>query len=173
MERTRRQMLLPFAFSATIIAVDQVTKALVVAFIEPGRIAFSALGDFFWLVRQQNLGMAFSLLDNLPPIIRLPVLILLPLALVIFVIVFYFTSDEITSFQRWTLCGIVGGGLGNVIDRVFRAEGVVDFLSFKFYGLFGLERWPTYNVADASVVVSVALLALSTIVMEVRRGKAS
>jgi len=173
MERTKRQMLLPFALSAAIIIVDQVTKALVIAHIEPGRIAFSAFGDYFWLVRQQNLGMAFSLLDNLPPIIRLPVLILLPLALVIFVIVFYFTSDEITPFQRWTLCGIVGGGLGNVIDRVFRAEGVVDFLSFKFYGLFGLERWPTYNVADASVVVSVALLALSTIVMEVHRGKAS
>jgi len=171
METTKRRMCLPFALSAAIIVADQVTKALVMAYVEPGRIAFSAFGDFFWLVRQQNLGMAFSLLDNLPPGVRLPVLILLPLALVGFVIAFYFKSEEITSFQRWALCGIVGGGLGNVIDRVFRREGVVDFLSFKFYGLFGMERWPTYNIADASVVVSVCLLALSTIVLEARRGK--
>ena len=39
--------------------------------------------------------------------------------------------------------GIVGGGLGNLVDRFFRKEGVVDFIDVKFYGLFGLERWPT------------------------------
>jgi signal peptidase II len=171
MERTKLRMILPFSLTAAILVLDQVTKALVMASVAPGTIAFSVFGDFFWLVRQQNLGMAFSLLDNLPPAIRLPLLILLPLALVVFVLVFYFTSDEITPFQRWTLCGIVGGGIGNVIDRVFRAAGVVDFLSFKFYGLFGMERWPTFNVADASVVVSVSLLAISTIILEARRGK--
>jgi signal peptidase II len=47
----------------------------------------------------------------------------------------------------------------------------VDFLSFKFYGLFGLERWPTFNVADASVVVSVCLLAISTIILESRNAR--
>lgn len=170
METTKRRTYLPFALTAAILVADQITKALVMANVTPGKVAFSAFGDFFWLVRQQNLGMAFSLLDNLPPSLRLPILIVLPLALVGFVLVFYFKSDEITPFQRWTLCGIVGGGLGNVIDRIFRPEGVVDFLSFKFYGLFGMERWPTYNIADASVVVSVTLLAISTIVVETRRG---
>jgi signal peptidase II len=63
----------------------------------------------------------------------------------------------------------VGGGLGNVIDRIFRSEGVVDFLSFKFYGLFGFERWPTFNVADSSVVVCAVLLVISTILVDSRR----
>jgi signal peptidase II len=71
--------------------------------------------------------------------------------------------------QRWVLCGIVGGGIGNVIDRIFRPEGVVDFVSVKFYGLFGLERWPTFNVADSSVVVCAILLVVSTIVIDSRR----
>ena len=171
MEKTKRSMILPFALSAAIIVVDQISKALVMAHVASGTIAWTAFGDFFWLVRQQNLGMAFSLLDNLSSALRMPILILLPLALVVFVLVFYFKSDEVTAFQRWTLCGIVGGGLGNVIDRIFRPEGVVDFLSFKFYGIFGMERWPTYNVADASVVVSVVLFALSTIIVESRQSR--
>lgn len=168
MERKTKVMALPFALTAFILVLDQATKALVMAKVRPGSISWSAFGDFFWLVRQQNLGMAFSLLDDLGPALRLPVLVLLPLALVAFVLVYYFKGSDITPFQRWTLCGIVGGGLGNVIDRVARPEGVVDFLSFRFYGLFGLERWPTFNVADASVVVSVILLAVSTIVVEAR-----
>ncbi|HOX32231.1 MAG TPA: signal peptidase II [Spirochaetales bacterium] len=168
MERAPHRAIAPFALSAAIILLDQATKALVQARVNPGSIAWSAFGDFFWLVRQQNLGMAFSLLDNLPPYLRLPILILLPLGLVAFVLVYYFKSDEVTPFQRWALCGIVGGGLGNVIDRIFRPEGVVDFLSFKFYGLFGMERWPTFNVADASVVVSVILLSASVIAAEAK-----
>jgi signal peptidase II len=168
MDQAKRIPIAPFFLSAAILLVDQLTKAAVMARVGPGTIAWSALGDFFWLVRQQNRGMAFSLLDQLPPALRLPILVILPLALVAFVIVFYFKSDEVTPFQRWTLCGIVGGGLGNVIDRIFRPAGVVDFLSFKFYGIFGMERWPTFNVADASVVVSVILLAVSTIVVESR-----
>ncbi len=51
-----------------------------------------------------------------------------------------------------------------MIDRVFRFnEGVVDFISVKFYGIFGLERWPTFNISDSCVVVFVILFALSVI----------
>ncbi len=166
-----RVTLAPFALSLAIIVVDQVSKALVVANVRPGSIGFSAFGDFFWLVHQQNLGMAFSLLDKLPGPWRALVLIALPLVLVVAVLVFYFRSAEPTAFQRWVLCGIVGGGVGNVIDRIFRHDGVVDFLSFKFYGLFGFERWPTFNVADSSVVVCAILLVISTIVADARRKK--
>jgi len=57
------------------------------------------------------------------------------------------------SSAGWFICGILGGGFGNLIDRFFRSEGVVDFIDVKFYGLFGLERWPTFNIADAAIVV--------------------
>jgi signal peptidase II len=161
--------LAPFSLSLAIIVLDQITKALVVAFVHPGSLGFSAFGDFFWIVRQQNLGMAFSLLDDLAPVARGLVLIILPLLLVAGVIVFYFKSSEPTKVQRWALCGIAGGGIGNVIDRIFRADGVVDFLSIKFYGIFGYERWPTFNVADSSVVVCAIVLVISTIVVDARR----
>lgn len=88
-------------------------------------------------------------------------MILVPLALMVALCIYYFLTDELSLVQRWALCGIVGGGLGNIIDRVFRPEGVVDFLSVKFYGLFGLERWPTFNVADSSVVVCAIILVVA------------
>jgi signal peptidase II len=167
--RESRAPLAPFALSLAVLVLDQLSKALVVAFVEPGTVAFRAFGDFFWIVRQSNLGMAFSLLDKLSPGPRAAILIALPLILVAAVIVFYFKSREPTALQRWALCGIVGGGLGNVIDRVLRPEGVVDFVSVKFYGIFGYDRWPTFNVADSCVVVSALILVVSTIVIDSRR----
>lgn len=150
--------LAPFALTAAVIALDQITKMAVVASIKPGRIGWRALGDFFWLVHQKNTGAAFSMGDGLSEPLRVIILIVVPLALMAALCVYYFKTDELTGLQRWALCGIVGGGVGNIVDRIFRAEGVIDFLSVKFYGLFGLERWPTFNVADSAVVVCGILL---------------
>ena len=51
--------------------------------------------------------------------------------------------------------------MGNIIDRIFRPEGVVDFISAKFYGILGFERWPTFNAADSSVVVCGIILVVT------------
>ena len=77
-------------------------------------------------------------------------------------------SNDFTKLQRWAIAGIVGGGIGNLIDRIFRPEGVVDFIDVKFYGLFGMERWPTFNVADSAVVVCGILLIVSFITMTIK-----
>ncbi|MDA8408975.1 MAG: signal peptidase II [Treponema sp.] len=158
-----RKSLAPFVMSLAIVALDQITKALIVAHIQLGTIAWTALGDFFWLVRQQNTGVAFSMGDSLGLQLRTALFIALPLILVVGLIIYYFRSDEPTGLQRWLIAGIVAGGLGNLIDRIFRPLGVVDFLSFKFYGLFGLDRWPTFNVADMSTFCSVILLAITLV----------
>ncbi len=168
----RKVPLLPFALTLAIVLLDQVTKALVVAFVKPGTIAWSCLGDFFWLIHARNPGIAFSLGDGFSPPLRSALFILLPALLIVGIVVYYVRSEELSTAQRWFLAGIAGGGIGNLVDRVFRPEGVVDFLSVKFYGLFGLERWPTFNVADASVVVCAILLALS-LALEERQRKAS
>ena len=76
-------------------------------------------------------------------------------------LIVYFRNDEFSSLQRWAIAGIAGGGLGNLIDRFFRKEGVIDFIDVKFYGIFGMDRWPTFNVADAAVVLCGILLLIS------------
>jgi signal peptidase II len=87
--------------------------------------------------------------------------ILVPVVAMVGIAIYAWKSDEFSPLQRWFVAGVLGGGVGNIIDRIFRPAGVVDFLDVKFYGLFGLERWPTFNVADSSVVVCGILLVLS------------
>jgi signal peptidase II len=140
--------------------VDQLTKLAVARLIPAGRIAWTAFGDFFWLVHQKNTGAAFSIGDSMPEFARVAILILMPLALLMGLCIYMLRTDELSGLQRWAVGGIIGGGLGNIIDRIFRPKGVIDFLSFKFYGLFGLERWPTFNVADSAVVVCGILLVV-------------
>jgi signal peptidase II len=89
--------------------------------------------------------------------------IILPLILLVLLVIYFVKTDDFTRVQRWAVAGIIGGGFGNMIDRLFRPEGVVDFIDVRFYGLFGLERWPTFNVADSSVVVAGIVMAASFI----------
>jgi signal peptidase II len=162
-----KSLLTPFILTAVLLVVDQVTKAVIIATVprlEAGGPVIEVIGDFFRIIHVRNLGIAFSIGRGFSPVVRRILFILIPAAVVSVLLVYYFRSDEFTRFQRWAIAGIVAGGLGNLVDRVFRPEGVVDFLDFRFYGLFGLERWPTFNVADASVVVCGILLMIAVLV---------
>jgi signal peptidase II len=165
MEARFKKKIPPLVMGALIIALDQITKAVIVS-VSKGRTGIIAkyLGDFFYLAHQRNRGAAFSLLDDLPEGWRLPVLGLIPLVALVCLLVYYFRSKDLSRFQEWTVMAVFSGGIGNLIDRILRPSGVVDFLSFKFYGIFGLERWPTFNVADSSVVAGGILLAVSFLI---------
>jgi len=160
-ENTLSVRLRPLYLSLVIILADQVTKALVVARIPLRTAALSLGGDFFRLIHVRNTGVAFSLGDQLPETVRSILFSLLPLLILGYLAVYVVRSREESSLQRFCLGGIIGGGLGNLIDRIFRPDGVVDFLDVKFYGLFGLERWPTFNLADSAVVVCGILLFIT------------
>jgi signal peptidase II len=160
-----KNKMLPFLLTAFIILADQGVKAFIVknwplkgqgVFIKD---VFN--NGFLWIYHVRNRAIAFSLGNTLPEFIKPALFIIVPLLLLGGLIWYYFKSGEITRLQRWVLTGIIGGGFGNLIDRICRPDGVVDFISVKFYGLFGLDRWPTFNIADASVVVSCIVLLFS------------
>ena len=153
MEKSLRQKLIPFSLSAAVIILDQITKALIVKNIPIYTIGFSFAGDFLRIIHVANKGVAFSLGSGLSQNFRAVLFSLAPLIVIAIVIAVYFRNQDFTRLQRWCVCGIVGGGVGNIIDRIFRPQGVVDFIDVKFYGIFGLERWPTFNVADSAIVV--------------------
>lgn len=161
MNKTLTQRLWPFSLTALIIFLDQITKFAVIKTVRPWSVGASFFGDFFRIIHVYNPGIAFSIGGTLSGNVRSILFGLLPLIVILVVISVYFRSTELTSFHRWCIAGIIGGGLGNLLDRFFRPEGVLDFLDVKFYGLFGLERWPTFNVADSSVVICGVLLMLS------------
>jgi signal peptidase II len=128
--------------------------------------------DFLWIYHVRNRAVAFSLGQELPEHLKPLLFVALPLMVLVLLMIYYFRSDEFNLPQRWFFAGIIGGGLGNMLDRTFRPTGVVDFISVKFYGFLGLERWPTLNIADAVVVICCSFLFLSILLpsrKEVRR----
>ena len=164
----KRLFLVPFLLTASIVLIDQLTKLLVIRNVGLHTIGFNFFEDFFWVVHTRNLGMAFSIGNKLSPGVRRIFFIIIPSLVMVFVLVYYLRAPDLTRGMRWTFAGILGGGIGNIIDRIFRPQGVVDFLSFKFYGIFGMSRWPAFNVADMSVVVSGILLVVLFLLQERR-----
>ena len=151
--------LIPLILMLFVIAADQITKQLIVKFIPltfPPSIGSSFFGDFLRIIHVCNPGIAFSIGQGWSLTARAFLFRIVPLVVIILVLIVYFSS-----LQRWAIAGIAGGGLGNLIDRFFRKEGVIDFIDVKFYGIFGIDRWPTFNVADAAVVVCGILLLIS------------
>lgn len=165
-DRDWKSLLVPFVLTAVLLVADQVSKAIIVATVdrlEYGGPIIEVLGDFFRIIHVRNLGIAFSIGRRLDPLFSRILFMVIRGIVVIVLVIFYFRTNELTRLQRWSIAGIVAGGLGNLIDLIIRPAGVVDFLDVKFYGIFGMERWPTFNVADASVVVCGILLVISVL----------
>jgi signal peptidase II len=163
-KRDIKSRLLPLILSAGVVIVDQATKLIVLATVHKGTVV-RVIDDFFRIINVQNPAIAFSIGHGIAVGPRRTLFVLLPLLVIAILFLYYlFTRDPLTRFQKWCFGALVGGGLGNYVDRIFRPAGVVDFLDFKFYGIFGMERWPTFNVADATVVVAAILLFISFLI---------
>lgn len=157
---------IPLVIILCLLVLDQITKIVVVRTIplyyQTG-YTIEVIGDFLRLIHARNLGVAFSIGDGLAPLIRKVLFILIPAVVSVGLFVSLTRPGIWRRLERYAVSLIVAGGLGNLIDRVLRPQGVVDFIDVKFYGLFGLERWPTFNVADSSIVVGGVLLIILTL----------
>lgn len=167
MGRGLKQKLAPLAAVPVVVLLDQLAKWIVGSRLPYGR-PVEVLGDFLRLTYVRNPGMAFSVGRGWPPALREALVLVLPLLVVAVLLGVYFTSRELRPLQRWLLAAIAGGGLGNAVDRVFRPDGVIDFIDVKFYGLLGMERWPTFNLADSTVTVAGLLLLITYLTSEVK-----
>lgn len=152
---------LPFILTLAVVLADQLTKWLITVFIPINGIGASFFGGFFRIIHARNTAIAFSIGTDLAPWLKILFFSAVPLVILGVIALYLLKTETLTSLQRWAACGILGGGLGNLVDRIFRPLGVVDFLDVKFYGLFGLDRWPTFNVADAAIVVCGFILVAS------------
>ena len=181
-ERTK---LIPFILAIVIIIIDQITKSWVVKNIplyintdQPYNVYKSFFGGFINIIHVRNLGVAFSIGYSWPTALRKIVFSVIPLAFIAYVIYLCIKTDDVSDFQRWCISAVVGGGIGNIIDRIFRSEGVVDFVDVKWFGwedawfdFLRWDRWPTFNFADAMIVVFGAALIVSLIIMYVKADK--
>ncbi len=132
--------------------IDQLTKFLVLEYIGMGN-ELEVIPGFLYLHCISNDGVAFGLLSNNIMVIGMISVML------IFVIVIFFLKfgKNFSTATRLTLALFVGGGAGNVIDRV-RLGYVVDFIDFRAIWAY------IFNFADICVVAGCILLVLSAVI---------
>lgn len=138
----------------TTIAADQLTKALVLQSMSLYEMR-EIIPGFFNLVYVTNKGAAFSMLAGVnAPWVHYFFVIVAVVASVVMTVL-YFKWRKVSVWFGVSFGLIVGGALGNVIDRL-RHGAVTDFLDFHI----GTYHWPAFNVADSAICVGAALLIL-------------
>ena len=146
--------------SLAVVVADQSTKLAAVALLDPRSSV--ELFPTLDLVLAYNPGAAFSILSTAGGWQRW---LFIGIALAICVFILHWLRD-LPRRARWlplALSLILGGAIGNVVDRV-RIGAVVDFIDFHV----GTWHWPAFNVADAAICVGVALLVMSMFRQEIR-----
>ncbi len=154
--------------AAVVILADQVTKTLVIGAFQLGDSR--TVTSFFNLVRAHNPGAAFNFLANAAGWQRW-FFVTLGLVASIF-IVWMIRSNPGQKLFCFAVSMIMGGALGNVIDRLLHGH-VVDFLQFHFNflaPLFPGGYFPSFNVADSAITLGAFCLILDEI-LRVRRGR--
>jgi signal peptidase II len=146
------------AVSAGVVLLDQLTKHVIqqeVAFGSPRRVT-----SFFDLVLVYNPGAAFSFLSSAPGWQRELFIVIAAAASIL--IVFLLRRNVADRLFCLALSLILGGALGNLIDRILLGA-VVDFLHFHVAQYY----WPAFNVADSAITCGASLLIWDSL----RRGK--
>ncbi len=135
------------------------------------------------LVLAYNQGGAFGFLHDAPELVRRPFFIVVSLVAIGFIVSLYRKVHPNQWALIWGLPLVLGGALGNFVDRITR-EGVVDFIDFRadfllsmnqliarvFPGWTVTDHWPTFNVADIAICIGVGLMALDVLFTKKPKG---
>ena len=152
-----------FVLAAAIVVADQLTKWVVLANFAHGERR--VITEFLNLVLVYNKGAAFSMFADAPGW-QTPLLIVFALAAA-GIVSYLIVRNPGKRLLCLGLALILGGALGNVIDRL-RYGHVVDFLDFHAMGW----HWPAFNVADSGITVGAVLLILDGFVQHEKRASA-
>lgn len=161
-------MLMTFIYGLMIIlgivSLDQLTKVMSLALLKTENNSLEIIKGFFRLELKLNDGAAFSSFSGK---------FYLLMAITVVATIIFIAMALKANFKKapWYSVGIffmIGGMLGNLIDRIFRPNhAVVDMLSFTFFG----SDFAVFNVADSFLVVGVILLLIDVIFFEGKRTK--
>jgi signal peptidase II len=159
-----------FMLSLTVLVLDQASKLLAHQFLSD-RGPLEIIPGFFNLIYSRNPGGLFGYFGGMADPWRSLLLTLLPVLAIALVCYYMIRSVQEERVTLFGLSLVLGGAVGNLIDRLFRGE-VIDFLdvyasSPRMAGWlvdnFGTAHWPTFNIADSAIVCGASLLALSII----------
>lgn len=136
--------------AAIVLLADQISKAFFLDYVARFDPPVVVVAPFFNLVQVWNTGVSFGLFQE-DSALRSWTLIGVAIAVLIWLLVWLWRAQ--TALVAVGLGGIIGGAIGNIIDRL-RFGAVFDFLDFHAFGW----HWPAFNLADSAIVVGVGLL---------------
>jgi len=159
-----------FLLSLGVLVADQATKLAAHRFLSD-RASVEVIPGFFSLWYSLNPGGLFGSFRNSGAPLRFILLTLLPIGAVLLIAGYLARSRQADRPTLYGLSFILGGAVGNLIDRILRGE-VIDFLDVYvapsrladwLVARFGTAHWPTFNVADSAIVTGACLLLLSIV----------
>jgi signal peptidase II len=155
MNSTFRKWLFLFAVVVAVLAVDQVTKHMVITQLQLGESyrLIPALYPYFQITRTENTGAAFGFLSQAGDLFLLVALII-----VVIMLIYYPRLPDNTRLTRLAMGLVIGGALGNAFDRVGHGP-VIDFIHYQFPPLHISN---VSNLADHAIVIGVLLIVLQS-----------
>ena len=132
-----------------VVLLDQLTKWLIIAKMELGE-SIAVIDQFFYITSHRNRGAAWGILQN-------QMLLFYIITVIVIVYLVYFLQKHKHEKKGFNvgLALILGGAIGNFIDRLFRKE-VVDFFDFRIFSY----HYPIFNIADSALVIGVTILII-------------
>lgn len=152
MKLSKRSIVIIIIIVGTI-AVDQISKVLVRANVEPGSRS-NIIGDYFTLHNVENVGAFLGMGSDLNPTLKLILLLILPIIVLGYVTLHIFKDKHLDKMSLFAFASIIGGGIANVFDRVVFGS-VTDFFHIDLGGIF---RTGIFNMADLSVTTGMIIL---------------
>lgn len=154
--RNRYDLLI--AIAGLVLVLDQLTKLYIVSRFSLHE-SVTIVEDFFHIIYIRNPGAAFGIFAGSAASFRIPFFLTLSVVAVVGMLFFYKTATE--KILRIAISLIMGGAVGNMIDRARLGE-VIDFIDVHWYD----HHWPAFNVADSAITIGVGLLILDMIIKE-------
>ncbi len=138
-----------------VIVLDQISKHLIMTSLRVHE-SVPVISGFFNLVHVRNRGMAFGFLNRPDMPWGYCFLVGASLVAIILLLIWFFKLKEKDPFTVLALSLILGGAVGNLIDRL-RFKAVVDFLDLYV----GTYHWPAFNVADSAISLGTILIVVT------------
>jgi signal peptidase II len=148
-----------YVLTLLVILLDQWTKWLIVASMEIGE-SVKVIDDIFHITSHRNRGAAWGMLEG-----QFWLFYIITAVVVVALVYFMQTEAKGKPLMKTSLAILLGGAIGNFIDRLFRGE-VVDFIQTFIFGY----HFPIFNIADAALTIGVLLL-FGAMFIEDRKGK--
>jgi len=145
------------AIFSIIIIVDQAAKLIIQAIFsdDPYKV-ITVIKNFFLVRYVENKGAVWGIFSQSTSVIIPKVITILSVLALILVIYFFLKLESRCRLELTSLSFIIGGALGNIIDRLYQGY-VVDYLDVFIRDY----HWPTFNVADSFISIGVVLLIIS------------